>query len=158
MAYNFNPQFSKHLNNPNTKSKNYKNINRNGDETPYSNPNMFDMRSSERSESKKYSLNFIDSNNFEESETKFKLDDIDNPNGWNFNELDMLGEMNFRIEDDYNMYSEIEVPSLQLENEKIKAFVYKNNEGYILETSRKYVFETFNKMIEFIDSIPIKKY
>lgn len=155
MAYNFNPNFSKHIN---VKSNAYKNFVRNGDETVYSNPNMFDVKSINKNESKKYSLNFIDSNNFEESETKYKLEDVDDPNGWSFNELDMLGEMNFRIEDDYNMYSEIEVPSLQLENEKIKAFVYKNNEGYILETSRKYVFETFNKMIEFIDSIPIKKY
>lgn len=155
MAYNFNPNFSKHIN---VKSNAYKNVVRNGDETVYSNPNMFDVKSINKTESKKYSLNFIDNNNFEESETKYKLEDIDDPNGWSFNELDMLGEMNFRIEDDYNMYSEIEVPSLQLDNEKIKAFVYKNNEGYILETSRKYVFETFNKMIEFIDSIPIKKY
>ena len=155
MAYNFNPNFAKHLN---TKSNNYKNIIRNGDETMYSNPNMFDIKSANKNESKKYSLNFINTDNFEESESKFKLEDVDDPNGWSFNELDMLGEMNFRIEDDYNMYSEIEVPSLQLDNEKVKAFVYKNKEGYVLETSRKYVFETFNKMIEFIDSIPIKTF
>lgn len=150
MAYNFNPNFLKHLNAKNE----YKYISRTGYESPYSNPGMFELNSTNKSKS----LNFINSDNFEESVKMYKLEDLDNPNGWSFSDLDLLGEMNFRIDDDYKMYSEIEVPSLQLENEKIKAFVYKTDEGYILETNRKYVFETFNKMIEFIDSIPMKKY
>jgi hypothetical protein len=66
----------------------------------------------------------------------------------------MLGEMNFRIDDEYRMFSEIEVPSLDLVNEKRKTFVYKTNEGYVLESTRRYVFETFDKMLEFIDSVP----
>jgi hypothetical protein len=56
------------------------------------------------------------------------------------------------------MFSEIEIPALQLENEKIKAFVYKTDEGYVLETNRRYVFETFDKMLEYIDSIPMNRY
>jgi hypothetical protein len=85
----------------------------------------------------------------------YKLEDIDHPNGWDFKEIDMLGEMSFRIDDDYKMYSEIEVPSIKMQNEKIKTFVYKTDEGYVLEANRRYVFETFNKMLEFIDSIPM---
>ena len=152
MAYNYNPNFSKHIN---AKSNSYKHIVRTGDETPYSNPSMFNMES-QKSFNK--SLNFLNNDNFEEGVKVYKLEEIDHPNGWSFNELDMLGEMGFKIEDDYKMTSEVEVPSLQMENEKVKTSVYKTDEGYVIETNRKYVFETFNKMIEFIDSIPVKKY
>ena len=152
MAYNYNPNFAKHLN---AKSNNYKNIVRTGHETPYSNPHMFNM---EKAYPHTKMINFLNNDNFEENVQMYKLEEIDHPNGWNFNELDMLGEMGFKIEDDYKMTSEIEVPSLQLENEKVKTSVYKTDEGYVIETNRKYVFETFNKMIEFIDSIPVKKY
>jgi hypothetical protein len=85
----------------------------------------------------------------------FKLEDIDNPNGWDFTEIDILGEMNFRIDDEYRMFSEIEVPSLDMVNEKRKTFVYKTDEGYVIEANRRYVFESFDKMLEFIDSIPM---
>lgn len=152
MAYNFNPNFSKHLN---SKSNSYKNIVRTGEENPYSNPGMYNM---EVKNSIKKSLNFINNDNFEENVRMYKLEEIDHPNGWEFKELDMLGEMGFRIEDDYKMCAEVEVPSLKLENEKIKTSIYKTDEGYVIETNRKYVFETFNKMIEFIDSIPVKNY
>lgn len=152
MAYNYNPNFSKHLN---AKSNNYKNIVRTGEETPYSNPSMFNM---EIAYPHTKMINFINNDNFEENVQMYKLEEIDHPNGWNFEELDMLGEMGFKIEDDYKMTSDVEVPSLQMENEKVKTSVYKTDEGYVIETNRKYVFETFNKMIEFIDSIPLKKY
>jgi len=152
MAYNYNPNFAKHLN---AKSNNYKNIVRTGSETPYSNPHMFNM---EKAYPHTKMINFLNNDNFEENVQMYKLEEIDHPNGWNFTELDMLGEMGFKIEDDYKMTSEVEVPSLQLENEKVKTSVYKTDEGYVIETNRKYVFETFNKMIEFIDSIPVKKY
>jgi hypothetical protein len=149
MAYNFNPNFAKHLN---AKENKYKHIARTGYENPYSNPGMFDLTPRRSAKS----INFINDDNFEESVRMYKLEDIDHPNGWEFKELDMLGEMNFRMDDDYKMFSEIEIPSLKMDNEKIKAFIYKTDEGYVLETNRKYIFETFNKMIEFIDSIPIK--
>ena len=152
MAYNYNPNFAKHFN---ANSNTYKNIVRSGEESPYTNPGMFNM---EVKNFYKNSINFINSDNFEEGVRMYKLEEIDHPSGWEMCELDMLGEMGFKIEDDYKMCAEIEVPSLQLENEKVKTSVYKTDEGYVLETNRKYVFETFNKMIEFIDSIPVKKF
>ena len=152
MAYNYNPNFAKHFN---VNSNTYKNIVRSGEESPYTNPGMFNM---EVKNFYKNSVNFISSDNFEEGVRMYKLEEIDHPSGWNMSELDMLGEMGFKIEDDYKMCAEVEVPSLQLENEKVKTSVYKTDEGYVLETNRKYVFETFNKMIEFIDSIPVKKF
>jgi len=54
------------------------------------------------------------------------------------------------------MFSEVEVPSLDMVNEKRKTFVYKTDEGYVLESNRKYVFESFISMLEFIDSIPMR--
>jgi hypothetical protein len=71
-------------------------------------------------------------------------------------EIDLLGEMDFRIDDEYRMFSEVEVPSLDMVNEKRKTFVYKTDEGYVLESNRKYVFESFISMLEFIDSIPMR--
>lgn len=95
-----------------------------------------------------------DSDDMIDEPTRYKLIDIDNPNGWNFNELDTLGEMGFKIDGDYEMVCEIEISNLETVDEKIPIKVYKNEDGYVLETSRRYVFETFNKMIEFIDSCP----
>jgi len=89
-----------------------------------------------------------------EEEPKYKLIDIDHPNGWNFNEIDTLGDMGFKIDNDTDMVCEVDVPSIELENHKIPVKVYKNEDGYVLETTRRYVFESFDKMLEFIDSIP----
>jgi hypothetical protein len=150
MAYNFNPNLAKHMN---STKDNYKFIKRTGDETPYSNPDVRSMNNSYNYKSPKL-INFINNDNFEE-EKMFKLEDIDNPNGWDFTEIDILGEMNFRIDDEYRMFSEIEVPSLDMVNEKRKTFVYKTDEGYVIEANRRYVFESFDKMLEFIDSIPM---
>jgi hypothetical protein len=155
MSYNFNPNFNKHFN---SNKDNYKFIKRTGEETPYSNPDVRQMNNNYNNYKSPKLINFLNNDNFEEDVKIYKLEELDHPNGWNFSELDMLGEMNFRIDDDYKMFSEIEIPTLQFENNKIKAFVYKTDEGYVLETNRKYVFETFNKMLEYIDSIPMKQY
>ena len=152
MAYNFNPNFSKHMN---SKKDNYKFIKRTGEETAYSNPDVREMNNSYNKYKSTKLINFINNDNFEE-EKMYKLEDIDNPNGWNFTEIDLLGEMEFRIDDEYRMFSEIEVPSLDMVNEKRKTFVYKTDEGYVLEANRKYVFESFSSMLEFIDSIPMR--
>jgi hypothetical protein len=85
---------------------------------------------------------------------KFKLIEIDHPNGWNFNEIDTLGDMGFKIDNDTDMVCEVEIPTLEMMEEKVPVRVYKNENGYVLETNRQYVFESFEKMIEFIDSIP----
>ena len=151
MAYNFNPNLSKHMN---STKDNYKFIKRTGDETPYSNPDVRSMNNSYNNYKSPKLINFINNDNFEE-EKMFKLEDVDNPNGWDFTEIDILGEMNFRIDDEYRMFSEIEVPSLDMVNEKRKTFVYKTDEGYVIEANRRYVFESFDKMLEFIDSIPM---
>jgi hypothetical protein len=100
--------------------------------------------------------NFLKKSTGEESEEepKYKLIEIDHPNGWNFNEIDTLGDMGFKIDNDTDMVCEIDVPSLELETEKMPVKVYKNEDGYVLETTRRYVFESFDKMLEFIDSIP----
>jgi len=152
MSYNFNPNFNKHMNQP---KDNYKNIKRTGDETPYSNPDVRAMNNNYNNYKSPKLVNFLNNDEFDEDVKMYKLEDIDHPNGWDFKEIDMLGEMDFRIDDDYKMYSEIEVPSIKMQNEKIKTFVYKTDEGYVLEANRRYVFETFNKMLEFIDSIPM---
>lgn len=89
-----------------------------------------------------------------EDEPKYKLIDIDHPNGWNFNEIDTLGDMGFQIDNDTDMVCEIDVPSIEMETEKIPVKVYKNEDGYVLETTRRYVFESFDKMLNFIDTIP----
>ena len=64
----------------------------------------------------------------------------------------------FRTDEVKSFFSKTLMDDLVLENNKIKAFVYKTDEGYVLETNRKYVFETFDKMLEYIDSIPMKQY
>lgn len=151
MAYNFNPNFSKHMN---STKDNYKFIKRTGEENGYSNPDVREMNNSYNKHKSPKLINFINNDNFEE-EKMYKLEDIDNPNGWNFTEIDLLGEMNFRIDDEYRMFSEIEVPSLDMINEKRKTYVYKTDEGYVLEANRRYVFESFDSMIKFIDSVPM---
>jgi hypothetical protein len=151
MAYNFNPNLAKHMN---STKDNYKFIKRTGEENAYSNPDVREMNNSYNKHKSPKLINFINNDNFEE-EKMYKLEDIDNPNGWNFIEIDLLGEMNFRIDDEYRMFSEIEVPSLDMINEKRKTYVYKTDEGYVLESNRKYVFESFDAMIKFIDSVPM---
>lgn len=103
--------------------------------------------------------NFIskDSDDVPDEPERYKLIDIDNPNGWNFHEIDTLGDMGFKIDGDYEMVCEIEIANLEMSDEKIPVKVYKNEDGYVLEANRRYVFETFNKMIEFVDSMPSDK-
>ena len=91
---------------------NYKNIKRKGDENPYSNPDVRAMNNNYNNHKSPKLINFLNNDNFEEDIKIYKLEDLDHPNGWNFSELDMLGEMNFRIDDDYKMFSEIEIPAL----------------------------------------------
>jgi hypothetical protein len=115
----------------NSKKDNYKFIKRTGEENAYSNPDVREMNNSYNKYKSPKLINFINNDNFEE-EKMYKLEDIDNPNGWNFMEIDLLGEMDFRIDDEYRMFSEVEVPSLDMVNEKRKTFVYKTDEGYVL--------------------------
>ena len=138
MAYNYNPNFSKHMEINKSNIKFLKQL-RNNENFNYK-PTSIKMR------------NFVHTE-LEEIQ-KYKIADIDNPNGWAFNEVDTLGHMGFKMDDDYDLSCEVESPSLELEDHKQTIKVYKEEDGYVLETSRRYVFETFNKLIEFIDSIP----
>jgi|688.fasta_scaffold14017_12 hypothetical protein len=138
MAYNYNPNFSKHMEINKSNIKFLKQL-RNNENFNYK-PTSIKMR------------NFVHTE-LEEIQ-KYKIADIDNPNGWAFNEIDTLGHMGFKMDDDYDLSCEVEIPSLELEDHKQTIKVYKEEDGYVLETSRRYVFETFNKLIEFIDSIP----
>lgn len=147
MAYNFNPKFSDFIKKENLQKHTVSYESK----TPYASPGSFELKQDKPEES----LNFINKDNFEEDVKMYKLEEIDHPNGWDFKEIDMLGEMGFRIDDEYKMYAEIDIPSLKMENEKVKTLVYKTDEGYTLETNRRYVFENFEKMLEFIDSVPM---
>ncbi len=138
MAYNYNPNFNRHMENAKNNSKFISQLRKNHDFN-YK-PTTLKMR------------NFL--GNEEEVYPKFKLTDLDNPNGWSFNEIDTLGNMGFKMDNDYDLTCEVEIPSLELENNKQDIRVYKEEDGYVMETSRRYVFETFNKLLEFIDSIP----
>ena len=140
MAYNYNPNFSKHMEINKSNIKFLKQL-RNNENFNYK-PTSIKMR------------NFVHTE-LEEIQ-KYKIADIDNPNGWAFNEIDTLGHMGFKMDDDYDLSCEVEIPSLELEDHKQTIKVYKEEDGYVLETSRRYVFETFNKLIEFIDSIPTR--
>ena len=85
---------------------------------------------------------------------KFKLIDIDHPSGWNFHEIDTLGDMGFKIDNDTDMVSEIEVPTLEMMDQVVPVKIYKDEDGYVLETHRRYVFESFEKLLSFIESVP----
>lgn len=146
MVYNINPNFAKYMNDDKNKNKfivKTETSNAQPDEVHRINTKL---------------INFLNKDNFEEENEIYKLEDLDHPNGWLFKELDMLGEMGFKFSDEYKMVTELDVPTLKMECDKMDAYVYKTEEGYVLETNRKYVFESFNKMLEFIDSIPIKQY
>lgn len=140
MAYNYNPKFKNHIESHNNNSKFIKQYRDNNDFN-YK-PTTMKMK------------NFL---NVETEETpKYRIMDIDHPNGWSFNELDTLGHMGFKLDNDYDMTCEVEIPSLEMENEKQSIKIYKEEDGYVLETTRRYVFESFNKLLEFIDNIPTK--
>jgi len=140
MAYNYNPNFSKHMGINKSNIKFLKQLKSN--ENFNYKPTSIKMK------------NFV--NNELEEIQKYKIADIDNPNGWAFNEIDTLGHMGFKMDDDYDLSCEVEIPSLELEDHKQTIKIYKEEDGYVLETSRRYVFETFNKLIEYIDSIPTR--
>ena len=87
-------------------------------------------------------------------ENKYNLADIDNPKGWDFGEIDTLGDMGFHIANDTDMEIELNIPSLNLSeqhDDHINITVYKSDEGYVLKTEhRNYVFRTFDDMLNFI--------
>jgi len=141
MAYNYNPKFKNYIESQDSNLKFIINKDRDNHDFNYK-PTTMKMK------------NFL--NVETEDNPKYKIMDIDNPNGWSFNELDTLGHMGFKMDNDYDMTCEVEIPSLEMENEKQFVKIYKEEDGYVLETTRRYVFESFNKLLEFIDNIPTK--
>ena len=86
--------------------------------------------------------------------SKYKITNIDDPNGWSFNEIEHLSQMGFLCENEYSFIIEVEnVDFSDLENlKKDIVEIYKTKEGYVINTNRKYIFESFKKMIEFIEN------
>jgi len=99
---------------------------------------------------------FYEVDESDEDSKKFELEDISNPNGWDLSEIDLLGDMGFKINNKYDMVCEITDMSSKLNevDKKIPIRIYKNTEGYVVEINRRYVFESFEKLIEYIDKIP----
>jgi len=83
----------------------------------------------------------------ENEKKEMDLEDFDSPNGWLWKEIDLLINMGF----DKISTSRL---SLQYEDDKKASTieVYKNEDGYNLQINdRKYVFKTFNTMLDKIE-------
>lgn len=96
-------------------------------------------------------------NNLEdETEFKYKLEDITNPEGWNFSEIDLLGDMGFHINNEYDMTCDLPVANnnISQQDEIVPIKIYKNKDGYVIVLGRNYVFKTFNDMLNYLDKLP----
>lgn len=97
--------------------------------------------------------------------TKYKISDIENPDGWNIQELEMLKEIGFNFlenENDFrfgemnenttDMYLQEEEVGINDQVKNKKMFVYKCDEGFVvLNEKRRHVFENFDNMLEYIE-------
>lgn len=89
-------------------------------------------------------------------EKKYKLSNINNENGWKFEEIDILGDMGFSLVNEYDMQSDITIPDLSnimyCDDNVVVVKIYKTKEGYVIDLGRRYIFKTFDDMLKFIDS------
>lgn len=92
-------------------------------------------------------------------EHKYRLDEIDHPNGWDLYELEIMKEMGFEFENSNNstdLICNVESVNVRedIDDTVHEICCYKCDEGYVLipEDNRRYVFENFISMIEFIES------
>ena len=85
-----------------------------------------------------------------ESDTKeYNVDDIDNPNGWDWKEIDMLAGMGFEPEGNTRLI--LKVKNNHEMNDTAYR-VYKTDEGYhLMVNDRKHLFKTFTDMLNKID-------
>lgn len=97
--------------------------------------------------------------------TKYKISDIENPDGWNIQELEMLKEIGFNFLENENDFESGEMnentTDMYLQEEEVgindqvknkKMFVYKCDEGFVvLNEKRRHVFENFDNMLEYIE-------
>ena len=83
---------------------------------------------------------------------RYNIFEIDNPNGWALNELEHLNDMGFIIEDDHTLATDVDIFNLSEEGSDLEHIeIYKTDEGYVISSNRKYIFETFNEMMNFIE-------
>jgi hypothetical protein len=87
------------------------------------------------------------------SDKEYKVDDIDNPNGWNWKELDWLFNMGFSPEGETRLtYSHDKNNKYDLTKKPLEIKIYKNKQGYwLIMNNRKHVFRTFVDMMNHID-------
>ena len=99
-----------------------------------------------------------------EDSFEYNINDIDNPNGWTWKEIDWLANMGFEPEGETRLtYTDKDttknVNHSDLRKDPLKVTVYKNKQGYwLLINNRKHVFRTFTQMMNFIDdrgSVPL---
>lgn len=85
-----------------------------------------------------------------ESDTKeYDIDDIDNPNGWDWKEVDMLAGMGFEPEGNTRWVLKTKNPE-QMSDTTFR--IYKTDEGYVLTVNeRKHLFKTFIDMLNKIE-------
>ena len=92
--------------------------------------------------------NFL--NNEQEEIQKYKIADIDHPNGLDWKEVDMLIGMGFEPDGDTRFKLKVDRNS---DMTSLNFVVYKNDKGYwLLMNDRKHVYKTFNEMMNMIDT------
>jgi len=100
----------------------------------------------------------VENNLKDNSSNKYRIDNFDEKNGWAFNEIEHLSEMGFSLEDDYTFTINIDKFDFSSDDndvDTIKIEIYKNDDGYVLSSNRKYVFNKFDEMINFIENSKI---
>ena len=91
-------------------------------------------------------------NRNDDTSSKYKIDSFDNPNGWSFNQIEHLHDMGFEMEDDYTFSTKVDKYDVSDDEGSFNISVYKDNNGYVLDFNRKYIFKTFDDMIQFIEN------
>jgi hypothetical protein len=87
------------------------------------------------------------------SSSEYKIDDIDNPNGWDWKELDWLFGMGFVPEGETRLqYNHSKGKHQNVQSIQLKITIYKDKRGYwLIMNDRRHVFRTFIDMINHID-------
>lgn len=97
---------------------------------------------------------FIKKENSESDDNfEYNINDIDNPNGWDWKEIDWLAGMGFEPEGETRMsFTDKKNNDVDVNKQPLKVTVYKNKSGYwLIMNDKRHVFKTFIRMMEFID-------
>lgn len=93
--------------------------------------------------------NIINAGNAENS-NEFETTNFDNPNGWNWKHVDHLIEMGFQLEGD-TRFKLVDKKDFD-ETLNVEIYKEKTSKNYMMIVNgRKHVFNTFDKLIDFID-------